>query len=309
MQVDVSVVVPLYNKGRYISRTLQSVMDQTATCREILVVDDGSTDGGLEFAMAVDDSRIRILKTPAPRSGPSYARNVGISEASGRWVAFLDADDIWGESLLETLYQSLSSYPSAIGAFGSWSEFRCESDIDLSAGRDARVELLQSTDLLNKWVTARSCPIWTSASMFSRAEMLAAGGFPTSERRGEDKDTWLRISRRGPLIQVYKGLAFYRVGVEGQQTESLPTKVPPIVRSINAIMLEATSKEDRDTYGSLKNLEIWHYAKKNKGRAPMSIKFITEFVAVQNPLRFAILTALVALSRLLTFKGSHDARR
>jgi glycosyltransferase involved in cell wall biosynthesis len=91
--VLISVVVPLYNKEASIDRTIQSVLNQTFSNYEIIVVNDGSTDDSLAVLKKINDARIRIIDKP--NGGVSHARNTGIRAAKGLYVAFLDADDIW----------------------------------------------------------------------------------------------------------------------------------------------------------------------------------------------------------------------
>lgn len=87
----ISVVIPLYNKEKSIAQSLQSVLNQSYTDFEIVVVDDGSTDKSVEIVEGIEDARLKIFKQP--NAGPSKARNTGVGHASGEWIVFLDADD------------------------------------------------------------------------------------------------------------------------------------------------------------------------------------------------------------------------
>lgn len=106
----VSVVIPLYNKGEYIADTLSSVLNQTFPDFEVLVVNDGSTDHGLQAVRAFADSRIKVLEQS--NQGVSSARNLGIREAQAPYIAFLDADDIWEPSYLEEMAKFIAQYPA-----------------------------------------------------------------------------------------------------------------------------------------------------------------------------------------------------
>ncbi len=101
----ISVVIPLYNKGRYIERALSSVLTQTYPPLEIIVVDDGSTDDGPEKVLNCRDERVVLNKQS--NKGPGAARNAGLSRARGKYIAFLDADDEWMPHFLEEGLQLL----------------------------------------------------------------------------------------------------------------------------------------------------------------------------------------------------------
>src|SRR5690606_29446795 len=104
-----SVVIPLYNKERSIKQTVQSVLDQTFTDFEIVIVNDGSTDNSLQVVENIDDQRIRIINKP--NGGVSSARNKGINEANFNWIAFLDGDDLWKPNHLEIIRGLIDKFP------------------------------------------------------------------------------------------------------------------------------------------------------------------------------------------------------
>jgi len=101
----VSVVIPAYNAEKTIRNAIDSVLGQTMSNLEVIVVDDASTDGTVHAVEAVDDPRVRLLRSRR-NSGPSAARNVGVKSAEGYWVAFLDADDEWVPDRLEHLLEA-----------------------------------------------------------------------------------------------------------------------------------------------------------------------------------------------------------
>ncbi len=113
----VSVIVPLYNKGPYVERALNSILAQTYTDFEVIVVDDGSTDDGPSRVRCFSDPRIRLLQQA--NAGPGAARNRGIAEAKGDLLAFLDADDAWMPDYLESSVQMLDEGPQEVASVTS----------------------------------------------------------------------------------------------------------------------------------------------------------------------------------------------
>ncbi|MBW1727683.1 MAG: glycosyltransferase family 2 protein [Deltaproteobacteria bacterium] len=109
---QISVIIPLYNKGPYIRRALDSVFSQTFQDYEVIVVDDGSTDDGPDKVKAYNDPRLRLIRQA--NAGPGAARNRGIKEAKGQYVAFLDADDEWLPEFLLNSITNLQNHPECV---------------------------------------------------------------------------------------------------------------------------------------------------------------------------------------------------
>ena len=108
----VSVIIPLYNKAHTIERTLRSVFSQTYTNFEVIIIDDGSTDGSTNIIKEeFKDERLKIIVQQ--NKGVSYARNVGIENAKGDYIAFLDADDEWLPYYLQTVLEESRKHPKA----------------------------------------------------------------------------------------------------------------------------------------------------------------------------------------------------
>ena len=107
----ITVVIPLYNKQDTIQRALQSVFTQTVQPEEIIVVNDGSSDGSEKVVESMYHQLVKLIHQP--NAGVSSARNFGIKEAKGDWIAFLDADDFWDIDFLETIMDLNTNYPEA----------------------------------------------------------------------------------------------------------------------------------------------------------------------------------------------------
>lgn len=116
----VTVIVPLFNKARYVRRCLESVLAQTLEAFEVIVVNDGSTDGSERALEGIHDPRVRVLHQE--NAGPGAARNRGIQAAGGEFLAFLDADDEWFPEYLESSVRALEETPDAASVTSSWIE-------------------------------------------------------------------------------------------------------------------------------------------------------------------------------------------
>lgn len=126
----VSVITPLHNKGGYIEETIKSVLSQTFANWEMIVVENGSSDNGPDIVRTFVDPRISFLITETV--GPSAARNLGLDNATGEWVLFLDADDLLEANYLEERYETTKRNPNADIVFGTWKEFS-ETNINTGA--------------------------------------------------------------------------------------------------------------------------------------------------------------------------------
>ena len=113
---EISVVIPLYNKAAEIERALRSVLEQSVQPREVIVVDDGSTDGSAEIVERIASPIVRLVRQT--NAGVSAARNRAIEMAVGRWIAFLDGDDWWQRDYLANMAWLIKLYPDC-GAYGS----------------------------------------------------------------------------------------------------------------------------------------------------------------------------------------------
>lgn len=105
----ISVVIPLYNKEASIAQSLKSVLSQEYDDFEVVIVDDGSTDGSVGVVEAINDPRIRLIKQE--NGGPSMARNTGVKNAKGEWILFLDADDEFLPGALRMFRDAINSHP------------------------------------------------------------------------------------------------------------------------------------------------------------------------------------------------------
>lgn len=187
----VSVVIPAYNAAGYIRNTLNSVLAQTFTNYEIIVVNDGSPDSpALERALHPYWSKIRYIQQE--NRGPSGARNTAIRIARGRYVAFLDSDDLWLPEHLAKQVEALEKDPS-LGLVYS-NAVHIEDDRPVGVAFDSTPQCLpvDFDALLEERSTVN-----TSSAVVSRPALVQAGLFDEQLRRCEDYDLWLRLARAG----------------------------------------------------------------------------------------------------------------
>lgn len=189
----VTVVTPSYNAEKLIGRTIQSVLDQTWQDWELLVIDDCSTDSTREVvtAYALQDARIRLIALDNNHGAPAAPRNIGVREAKGHWIAFLDADDIWHP---EKLALQLAAADAKSGEFIS-SQMKDFWDDTLLYFSPVSASPIEAVTFAQQRIKGR---IPTSSVLVTHALMLK---FPFNEdiryKAVEDYHCWLRILRSG----------------------------------------------------------------------------------------------------------------
>ena len=201
--MSVSVVVPTRNRCELLSTTLRSVLRQRDVDLEVLVVDEGSTDGTPAMLRSLHDPRVRVIRHDAPL-GVSTARNRGASEARGEWLAFVDDDDIWAPEKLALQIQA------AERAGRNWTYAGV-----VNIGRNGEIASGQPPPAPDRVVAAltryNAIPGGGSNVMVRRLSWIEAGPFDTRLRNTEDWEMWIRLARQGPPAWVCRPLVGYRV--------------------------------------------------------------------------------------------------
>ncbi len=216
----VTVVMPLFNKASYVRRALASVLGQTFQDFEIVVVNDGSTDGGPDLVRQIQDPRIRLLDQK--NAGVSAARNRGIREAQSELVAFLDADDEWTSAFLDTVLSLRAKYPEA-GAYATayrivMPEGAVRDVIAPACSCDGSQALLKSYFRI-----AHQCPVCSSAVAVPLGRFMEVGYFREGVTLGEDVDLWLRIAAYSDIAYSRTVCAVYHFGGAGSACQSPST--------------------------------------------------------------------------------------
>jgi len=202
----VSVIMPAYNCAATIGDAVHSVLAQSDAEVEVLVVDDGSTDGTPDV-LADFDQRVRVLRQS--NSGPAAARNRALAAAQGEYLAFLDADDLWLPGKLQAQLDYLARHPELSVVYSRWARWHVDGPSPATEpdteGIDADASGWIYTGML------LDSMIHSITALVRRNVIDDVGGFDESLRTGEDYDFWLRVTHRYRVAKLARTLALYRI--------------------------------------------------------------------------------------------------
>lgn len=210
----ISVVVPLYNKANHVAQTIDSVLKQTFSDFELLVVNDGSTDGGERIVEAYPDARVRLINRD--NGGESMARNTGIEKSTAKYVAFLDADDTWDSDFLEIIDGLTKNFPDAAGYATHIRDSsmlqKCGSLFyDPSRGDEAWM-IENYFECLNSGYF----PVTSSSVCVKRSTLIDIQGFSVNLRIGPDIDAWIRVFLAAGVAISNRYAATYHTDAENR---------------------------------------------------------------------------------------------
>lgn len=208
MRPKISVVTPCYNCEGYLTDTLNSVLRQTVLPDEIVLVDDGSTDGTVALIerLKAEHPDIRMQLISQKNCGPGAARNAGILAAKGDWIAFLDSDDIWRERKIEKVLEAVAENQEAVLIANDICEVYedgTREDVTLHTHYDPKepgfVQLYHG------------CFLSTSSVCVKKEILEKVGGFDTTLRSAQDYDLWLRVVQEGKIVFIPEIFEEYRI--------------------------------------------------------------------------------------------------
>lgn len=229
----ISVIVPAYNAGRTILKTIESVQRQTFSNFELIVINDGSTDRTLELLDTVKDSRLKVFSYE--NGGVSVARNRGIARAIGDFIAFIDPDDLWTADKLEMQLASLQQHPEA-GVAYSWTQFLDGQGESLHAAKPVFFEGNVYAKLL-AWDFLYS----GSNSLIRRQAIKSVGEFDSTLTHGEDWEFYLRLAASWPFVVVPKPQILYRQ-TSGSASCKIEVMEKEVIRAIEKAFRAAPQK-------------------------------------------------------------------
>ncbi len=236
----VSVVIPAYNAELTIRDALESVYQQSYKNVEVIVVDDGSTDGTKSI---VEQEFPQVLLKASQNQGPSHARNLGIDAARGHWIAFLDADDVWHPDKILHQVDVAQTDPSIGLVASDWTRRQEFRDVPkaLPVSHVGYRDLL----VLNRFQT--------STVLILRSVVQRLNGFDQMVDGAEDWDLWLRAAQEARVVKVDWPLVMYR---------DVPTGYSKDVWRVYSTMLPMLEKHRNSEYinaADFRAIESWHH--------------------------------------------------
>lgn len=278
MQPFFSIIIPLYNKENAIEKTLKSVFDQSLADYEVIVINDGSTDKSEQKVNTFFDERLRLFSTE--NKGVSQARNLGIDKSKGKIVAFLDADDYWFPTHLESLYQLHKNFPEA-GLLATNYQFYFSNKKIIQPIFDTIPNQKWSGIVPDLFATSMKFRLaWTSAVAVKKEIFETVGTFDENITlgAGEDTDMWIRIALKFPVAFDNEVTVYYQMATENRI-------------SLNKTLERSFSKlnkftEEEKTNNSLKKyLDLYRseYALKHKLAGDLkTFRFYEEAISLEN---------------------------
>ena len=231
-ELDVTVVIPTRNRCRLLRRTLSAVLAQTEVRFEVIVVDDGSSDGTPEFLLSLDDPAVVVVRHEAP-CGVSAARNAGLSIARGKWIAFTDDDDVWAPDKLREQLTAAHRVPGA--GWVAVGEVVVNPALRIIAGRRPPRSAELGNVLLYNIV-----PAGGSGTMVRTELLRQVGGFSTDLMVLADWDLWIRLFLTAPAAFVRRPLVAYLLHETSMshQTERIEHELAVIISRYRAARVD-----------------------------------------------------------------------
>lgn len=213
----VSVIVPVYKVEKYLPECIESILAQTFTDFELILVDDGSPDNSGKICddYASRDPRIRVFHKE--NGGVSSARNLGIKNAQSDYIAFLDSDDWWKPEFLEKMLALAQKYPQAGCCCCCWMTFSTQTGESIPGFLPGwKLGDMRLIDMLSHSAGKGHFPIWTGAVLLKKNILNEIGRFDETLMASEDCKVWFEFVLRAPVAYLNDSLAFYRKDVPAE---------------------------------------------------------------------------------------------
>lgn len=240
-----SVIVPLYNKEKYIEKCINSILNQTYEKFEIIIVNDASTDDSLEIAQSFSDKRIRIITREENGYGGYAARNVGAENSSYNYLAYLDADDEWMPEHLDEIFKLISKFPEQKIFATGWyhkAKNKKKSDIYSQVFKNKELHLV---DDYYKNVADNKSAVCNSAIVYDKNAFFEAGKYPHKKcKRMGDVLLWLNLTQNYKIARSVKITAIYNRDVQNSVSKSHKYfEIPCVFTRVKEILPNVDSNE------------------------------------------------------------------
>ena len=217
LELNFSVVIPLYNKEAHVRRAIDSVLNQTIQDLELIVVNDGSTDGSEKIVESYADRRIRLVNQE--NGGESAARNRGIREAKFDFVAFLDADDEWDKNFLEIISNLIRMFPD-VGGYAT--RIRDSRVLVNNISQKACNYVGEKFEIISNYFSCINngyYPITSSSVCIKKSVLAAIGEFDEQLKIGPDIDMWIRVFLHSKFAIANEFAATYHIDADNRSVE------------------------------------------------------------------------------------------
>ncbi|WP_163336659.1 glycosyltransferase family A protein [Desulfopila sp. IMCC35008] len=205
----VTTIIPTYNRSSFLGRAIDSVLVQTCKCDELLIIDDGSTDGTKKLVEKYRTDNPQIQYLWQPNNGPASARNLGITRARNPFIAFLDSDDHWHRKKIEKQYGAMVKSPEYLISHTYEKWLRNGQHLN-----QKKIHIPRHGDIFDHCLSL--CAVGMSTVMAQTELFRKEGLFAAELRCCEDYDYWLRVSRNYPFLLVGEPLTIKEGGREDQ---------------------------------------------------------------------------------------------
>lgn len=250
-----SVIIPLYNKAPYVGKTIESVLGQTLGNYELIIIDNGSTDGSSEIVAGFTDPRIRIIRLEE-NIGVSNARNKGVTLSTSPYITFLDADDWWESTFLEEMAGLIERHPNA-GIYGT-SYYIVKNGKKRVAPIGVEEGFSEGEINYCKVYAKTLCMPLTSITVaMPRTVFDEMGGFKPYLKLGEDFDLWIRIVLKHKVVFLNKSLSNYNQDVDITYRGTHHLRDPKKHMLWNLGYLESEEKTNPDYKQLIDNLRTY----------------------------------------------------
>lgn len=255
-----SVIIPLFNKAPYIEKALRSVLAQTFTDYELIVVDDGSQDDSANIAEKVlAESVIRNKLIRQDNAGVSCARNRGVANSQGEYLCFLDADDWWAPSFLAEMTTLIDEYPEA-GIYGTGYTIvneRKHKTREAPVGVESGFEK-GYIDYCQVYAKTLAMPLTSISVAIPRGVFDEMQGFPKGIKLGEDFLLWIKIALKYKVVFLNKPLAYYNQDID-QTNRGVVSKgyAPDTFMTFHFDQFEKIEKESHELKVLLDRLRVY----------------------------------------------------